>query len=214
MYFNEKLQLLRKDNNMTQEELAEKLYVSRTAVSKWESGKGYPNIDSLKNISRLFSVSIDELISDDKRIIMPKSRNKTDIEKKCGFIYGVVDFLMPLFVFVPVFGKNENGFIKSVSLFCDPDISQTIKMLYCISFFVLMLFGIVEFTIKKKANEYAENFFCYTSVGMSTAVMLLFINSRQPYMSTLFLVIIMIKLILLVKTEKLSNCIAMTRKVS
>ena len=60
MYFNEKLQLLRKDNNMTQEELAEKLYVSRTAVSKWESGKGYPNIDSLKNISRLFSVSIDE----------------------------------------------------------------------------------------------------------------------------------------------------------
>ena len=111
MYFNEKLQLLRKDNNMTQEELAEKLYVSRTAVSKWESGKGYPNIDSLKNISRLFSVSIDELISDDKRIIMPKSRNKTDIEKKCGFIYGVVDLLMPLFVFVPAFGKMKTGLL-------------------------------------------------------------------------------------------------------
>ena len=48
MEFNEKLQLLRKQNNMTQEQLAEKLYVSRTAVSKWESGKGYPNIESLK----------------------------------------------------------------------------------------------------------------------------------------------------------------------
>ena len=51
MEFNEKLQLLRKQNNMTQEQLAEKLYVSRTAVSKWESGKGYPNIESLKCIS-------------------------------------------------------------------------------------------------------------------------------------------------------------------
>ena len=63
MEFNEKLQLLRKQNNMTQEQLAEKLYVSRTAVSKWESGKGYPNIESLKSISRLFSVTIDDLLS-------------------------------------------------------------------------------------------------------------------------------------------------------
>jgi len=56
MDFNEKLQQLRKQNNMTQEQLAEQLYVSRTAISKWESGKGYPNIDSLKSISKLFSV--------------------------------------------------------------------------------------------------------------------------------------------------------------
>ena len=59
MEFNEKLQHLRKENNMTQEQLAERLYVSRAAVSKWESGKGYPNIESLKAISKLFSVSID-----------------------------------------------------------------------------------------------------------------------------------------------------------
>lgn len=61
--FNEKLQLLRKQLEMTQEQLAEKLFVSRTAVSKWESGKGYPNIDSLRNLAEFFSVSIDELLS-------------------------------------------------------------------------------------------------------------------------------------------------------
>ena len=61
--FNEKLQLLRKQQEMTQEQLAEKLFVSRTAVSKWESGKGYPNIDSLRNLAEVFSVSIDELLS-------------------------------------------------------------------------------------------------------------------------------------------------------
>ena len=63
MEFNEKLQLLRKQQEMTQEQLAEKLFVSRTAVSKWESGKGYPNIDSLRNLAEVFSVSIDEMLS-------------------------------------------------------------------------------------------------------------------------------------------------------
>ena len=51
MEFNEKLQQLRKSRGLTQEELAEALYVSRTAISKWESGRGYPSIDSLKEIS-------------------------------------------------------------------------------------------------------------------------------------------------------------------
>ena len=54
MEFNKKLQELRKQKGLTQEELAEKLFVSRTAVSKWESGRGYPNIDSLKEIARFF----------------------------------------------------------------------------------------------------------------------------------------------------------------
>lgn len=51
MEFSEKLQNLRKSRGWTQQELADKLYVSRTAVSKWESGKGYPNIDSLKSLA-------------------------------------------------------------------------------------------------------------------------------------------------------------------
>lgn len=48
MEFHEKLQELRKQKNLTQEELSEILFVSRTAISKWESGRGYPSIDSLK----------------------------------------------------------------------------------------------------------------------------------------------------------------------
>lgn len=63
MEFGEKLQELRKDRGLTQEELAESLFVSRTAISKWESGRGYPNIESLKEISKFFSVSIDDLFT-------------------------------------------------------------------------------------------------------------------------------------------------------
>ena len=63
MEFHEKLQELRKNSGLTQEELAEVLFVSRTAISKWESGRGLPSIDSLKAISNYFSVTIDDLLS-------------------------------------------------------------------------------------------------------------------------------------------------------
>ena len=56
MEFKEKLQELRKQKGITQEDLAEALYVSRTAISKWESGRGYPNIESLKAISKFFDL--------------------------------------------------------------------------------------------------------------------------------------------------------------
>ena len=56
MELYEKLQQLRKEKGWTQEELAELLYVSRTAISKWESGRGYPSIDSLKAISKLLAL--------------------------------------------------------------------------------------------------------------------------------------------------------------
>lgn len=65
MTFGEKIKNLREQNGITQEELAQKLYVTRTAVSKWENDKGFPSIDTLKHIAELFGVTLDELVSDD-----------------------------------------------------------------------------------------------------------------------------------------------------
>ena len=72
MDFNERLKELRKNKGLTQEELASKLYVSRTAVSKWESGKGYPSIDILKSLACFFEISIDELISNNEVLDLSK----------------------------------------------------------------------------------------------------------------------------------------------
>ena len=91
MEFHEKLQELRKNRRMTQEELAEVLYVSRTAVSKWESGRGYPSIDSLKEISKFFSVSIDDLLSGEKLLSIAEKENKSNIRNICDLLFGVVD---------------------------------------------------------------------------------------------------------------------------
>lgn len=60
----EKLQLLRKEKGMSQENLAESIGVSRQAVSKWESGQSYPEISKLIALSELFKVSIDSLVKD------------------------------------------------------------------------------------------------------------------------------------------------------
>ena len=78
MEFHEKLQELRKSRGLTQEELAEALFVSRTAISKWESGRGYPSIDSLKEISSYFSVSIDDLLSGEHLIFIAEKENKSN----------------------------------------------------------------------------------------------------------------------------------------
>ena len=83
MEFHEKLQELRKSRGLTQEELAEALFVSRTAISKWESGRGYPSIDSLKEISRYFSVSIDELLSGDQLVLIAEKENKSNLNVNC-----------------------------------------------------------------------------------------------------------------------------------
>ncbi|MCM1297356.1 MAG: helix-turn-helix domain-containing protein [Muribaculaceae bacterium] len=64
MTFGQKLKKLRNENDLTQEQLADMIFVTRTAISKWETDNGYPSIDSLKAISNLFNISIDELISD------------------------------------------------------------------------------------------------------------------------------------------------------
>ena len=79
MLFNEKLKILRKGNNLTQEELAEKLNVSRQAITKWESGDGTPDIENLKQVSVLFNTTIDELVKEEKNIT-------TKIEEKYTYI--------------------------------------------------------------------------------------------------------------------------------
>lgn len=74
MKFEEKLKMLRKEHNLTQEELAEKLYVSRQAITKWENGDGMPDIDNLKEISKLFNITIDELVKEEKEVVIDDNK--------------------------------------------------------------------------------------------------------------------------------------------
>ena len=103
MEFNEKLQALRKQKGLTQEALAEKLYVSRTAISKWESGRGYPEIDSLKAIAKFFSVTVDELLSTDEALAIGEEEKKQAQTHFLDLAYGLLDLSMALLFFLPLF---------------------------------------------------------------------------------------------------------------
>lgn len=95
MELGKKIQELRKSKNMTQEQLAQALFVSRTAISKWESNRGYPSIDSLKALSSFFEISLDDLLSTETvlYIVDEKEKNRKNI------LFGILDVLsfMPFF---------------------------------------------------------------------------------------------------------------------
>ena len=100
MELNEKLQELRKQKGLTQEELAQALYVSRTAVSKWEAGRGYPSIDSLKAIAKFFSVTVDSLISGEELLTVAEADGKEKEKRVCNRVVGALDCGMLLLLFL------------------------------------------------------------------------------------------------------------------
>ena len=85
MVFSEKLQILRKNKGLTQEELAEKLGVSRQAVAKWESSLVYPDIYNLIQISNLMNVSVDYLVKDQDCAVNISTEEQTDIDELIEF---------------------------------------------------------------------------------------------------------------------------------
>ncbi len=96
MNFAEKLKELRKQKGISQEQLAEKIYVSRQAITKWESGNGIPDIENLLSISALFNESLDSLLSEEKSLIskhefLYESRTEYDLDspKKIDLKIGI-----------------------------------------------------------------------------------------------------------------------------
>lgn len=107
MDFNEKLKQLRQNKKWTQEELAEKLFISRTAVSKWESGRGFPSIESLKAISQVFDISIDELLSNSELISIAEKDKQQQQKRFQHLLLGTLDCMVGLLLFLPTFGKAQ-----------------------------------------------------------------------------------------------------------
>ena len=195
MEFNEKLQELRKAKGLTQEELAKELFVSRTAISKWESGRGYPSIDSLKEISRCFSVTIDELICPDEIIIAAENEKRDLIGKYTALICGLMDMLTALLLFIPVFGNGA----EAVSLFNLSNISLWIVIVYAAVIGITALNGVCAVIVSRMDKPLWNKHRLVTGVALSIIASGLFIASRQPYAGIICFAILVIKGFLLIK---------------
>ena len=85
MNFSDKLQILRKNKGLTQEDLADKLNISRAAVAKWEAGQSYPDIMNLIQLSEMMNVTVDYLVKDQSCNVAPVCGERTDLEEMMEF---------------------------------------------------------------------------------------------------------------------------------
>ena len=119
--FSDNLKKIRKDNNLSQEQLAEELGVSRQAISKWESGSSYPEMDKIIQMCNKFNLNIDDLLNKDITEIKGEEKVKNNINKY------VDDFL--------------NFITDTINLFSNMSFKSKIKCLFeqCVIGFILII---------------------------------------------------------------------------
>lgn len=199
MEFNEKLQELRKKKGLTQEELAEILFVSRTAVSKWEYGRGMPSIESLKAISKFFAVTLDDLLSSEELLVIAEDDHKQKEMHIRDMIYGLLDCSMALLFLLPFFGQKTNGAIQEVSLLALTEIQLYLKILYLVIVIGMTALGVLILALRNCNCAFWIRNKSKVSLLVNTIGVFLFIVSQQPYAAVFVFAFLIIKALMLIK---------------
>lgn len=198
MEFNEKLQELRKQKRLTQEDLAKQIFVSRTAISKWESGRGYPNIESLKRLAKLFSVTVDQLLSGDELLNIAEQDNKQKENLFRDFIFGLLDICALMLLFLPFFAEKTDGIIKSVSLLSLTSVSPYIKIIYISLVVFISIWGVLTLALQNCKFTFWVKIKRLISLILNILATFVFIISLQPYPAIFLLVFLVIKVLSIV----------------
>ena len=199
MEFNEKLQELRRKKGLTQEELAVSLYVSRTAISKWESGRGYPNIESLKQIAKFFSVTVDELLSSDELLTIAEEDSKQSKSHLRGTLCGLLDICMCLLLFLPFFADRTGEGITAVSLFAFGEARTYLKIAYFADVVLAAALGISALVLHGINERACVKIVAVLSVALGVFSVFLVTVSSQPYAAVFAFVLLAIKVFLALK---------------
>lgn len=199
MELNEKLQELRKNKGLTQEELAAALYVSRTAVSKWKSGRGLPSIDSLKQISAFFDVSIDDLLSADKALSLAEQENKASQRSFCDSLLGISDLCAILLILLPLYPRVDGKTVYAVDFLTYARTAAFSGRIFAFLFAGLILTGAVKIGSVCGKTETAQPLLTGISLCISIAAVLLLAVTRNAYATSLTFLLLVIKGTLLLK---------------
>ena len=199
MEFHEKLQAYRRQKGLTQEELAEILFVSRAAVSKWESGRGYPNLDSLKSIARFFSVTIDDLLSGEEVLTIAENDHKQKERQSRDRIFGLLDCSIAMLLVLPLFGQTADSRIREVSLLQLSGIAPYLRVLYLAGVLATIAWGILGLALQTGRHPLWLRWKRRISFLLNGIGALLFILGRQPYAAIFILVFLAIKVLMITK---------------
>lgn len=199
MELREKLILLRKNRGLTQEELAKALFVSRTAISKWEAGRGLPNPDSLVAMAKFFDVTVDDLLGKEELSSLGKQAIKQKRAHLRDLVMGLLHTAALLLFLLPLFGQEAGDSIEEVGLLALSGCAPYLKAIYVVTLGATVLFGILRLTLQTvKAPVWLK---CKDALSLILNVFgaALFALSRQPYAGCLFLIFFIIDVLFLTK---------------
>jgi len=199
MEFHEKLQELRKQKNLTQEELSEILFVSRTAISKWESGVSHSCIDSLKAIAEFFGVTIDELLSNRELICIAEKDSHQKTQHMRDLVFGLIDCSVVMLFFIPLFGQQGGEIIRQVSLLSLQETPLFIKVAYFAIILLTVACGIATLALQNYSSIIWIKTKTILSMILTIISVVIFIASLQPYVAFFTFVLLIIKGALLLK---------------
>lgn len=200
MNLSEKIQTLRKEKGLTQEQFADMLFVSRTAVSKWENGRGMPGMDSLKMIAKVFEISIDELLCAEEIITVAENENNRNINRFALQIDSIFNLAVVLSFFLPLYKAEADGLFYSVPLY---HFHGTFYAVYWVLPILMFACGIAQLLFSGgdmiKQGKWASRI----GISLNIAEVFLLIVSAQPYPAMGFFVLLLIKCyVLLLRREK------------
>ena len=201
MEFSEKLQTLRKQKGLAQEELAQALFVSRTAISKWESGKGYPSIDSLKEISKYFSVTIDELLSSEELITAAQDDNRKNIADLLDLLTGCADIMALTLLLLPLYPEKLSGTFTAVSLLRYTQIALPFACVCWGLMILLITVGAVKVLMHYRHIEKGRSAVTVASFVLSIIAVLFLTAARLPYAVTVVFLLLIVKGILVFRVH-------------
>jgi len=200
MEFNEKLRELRKNRGITQEELAAALYVSRTAISKWESGRGYPNLDSLRALAAFFSVTVDELLGGEAVLNIAQEEQKQLKKDVRSGLFAAADTGGVLLLLLPLFREKTGEAFHSVPLWLLSGAETYTKAAFFLLAAALCLWGVLCLMIRREQGTFSPQNRERCSLILSVLAALAFILALQPYAAGLTLVLMMFKVFARFKT--------------
>ena len=193
MELGEKLQELRKSKGLTQEALAEALHVSRTAVSKWESGRGLPSIDSLKAIAAFFGVTVDDLLSAEKLITIAQKEHKKDLRSLYDLLFGVTDLFSLLLILLPLYPKTAAEGVWSVDLRAYTECPPLNRGIYWALFLGLVLLGLLRLILLRRQGEEVPRWLTGCSLALGGGAVVLPALAGETYAVVLAFLLLAVK---------------------
>ncbi len=201
MEFKEKLQELRKRRGMTQEELANALYVSRTAVSKWESGRGYPGIDSLKAIAAFFSVTVDVLLSGDELLSVAEESQKQTKRNFCDVVVGLLDLGHVTLLFLPLFAVRADQTVQAVSLLGGDALPLYFRILGLVLVSLIAVWGVLLLALQGSESPLWAGCKHKASPILGGLATALFVFALHPYAAVFVLLLLAFQIVFLFKCQ-------------